>query len=1096
MSGADDDKPRMFDMDTLAAGAELRDVLSSLFGEDAELAGATTLGRYQILRKIGSGGMGAVYEAFDPNLDRRIAIKVLHSDAPSEERLIAEGKAMAKLNHPNVVTVHDVDAVDGQVFVAMEYVHGVTLRQWQDERPRSWREVLEMYLAFGEGIAAAHQSGLVHCDLKPENVLVGDDGRPRVTDFGIAKLRDAAAEPVSLPTDGDAAPLPGTRASAVMGTPHYMSPEQFLGRTLDDRADQFGFCVMLWEALFRVRPFDGGTLLELAANIWVGPIAAPPRGRTVPRWLRQVCERGLEKSPDARWPSFRALLDELSRGRARARRRVVLATTAAVGLGVAVAVVTQQALRAQAIAACDDQGQSIREVWGNDQASQVTAALLGTGLSYAAFTADTIRPWLDAQADAWADARAQACSLHEVEKAWDDETYARAQWCLDDRRLALQSSVEALRAPSKETVTNAVMLVSRPNDVAACIDDTRLQFSELPASESREAVRAVLGNLARASASTAAGRYADAKPVAEEALAAARTLDWPPLTAAALHAVAISAERSGDYDEAHARLVDAYFEATRHLAPELGLTAALRLVYVEGELRRNGDAALLWAEHAKTLLDRLGAAEHESGSVYHLYLGHTYRHRNALDEAETEYRAALRIVEELYGPTHPNVDRTWSSLGALARARGRYDEATEIARRTLERGIDRFGPDHPAVAKLHMDLATALGTAGQATEALPHAEKSLRIREAAEGATTPRVAGDLITVGGLYETIGNKEKAREANERAVAILEQTVGPDHPRIAVALNNLANVHRSDDDFAAAKPLLLRALEIMEKSNASRYQIAVVLYNLGEVLDAVGERVEARRALERSLSLRETDFGPKHARLVPPLIALTNLAEQPQDAVALAERAVAIARADGRNPRDYGRAAPRPRGASVAAEQGPGARSRGRTQRTRCAARGRGGRLGPGGRARSMARSEGLARLPHHTCSCRCSPGRTVGAETARAECPCFRAASRQPRLALVLKVPADGSIPCFAMRKPPKLDNECARIAELHALGLLDTASEERFDRYNSPRSPRVWRSHRVGEPRRRGAAVVQVSTGPRGHGDVQGHLVLWPRHCRQ
>lgn len=221
--------------------------------------------------------MGAVYEAYDPKLERRVALKVLHAEGVADQRLLAEGKAMARLNHPNVVSVYDVDR--DRVFVAMELVEGMTLRAWMAQHPRSWREVLELYLEVGRGIVAAHDEDLVHCDLKPENVLVGDDGRPRVVDFGIALLTREHRDPrEERPQGADVPSNEGVTPSTVRGTPRYMSPEQFLHRPLDHRSDQFSLCAMLWEALYRARPFDGDNVIALGAQVTTGALSSPLPG--------------------------------------------------------------------------------------------------------------------------------------------------------------------------------------------------------------------------------------------------------------------------------------------------------------------------------------------------------------------------------------------------------------------------------------------------------------------------------------------------------------------------------------------------------------------------------------------------------------------------------------------------------------------------------------------------------------------------------------------------------------------------------------------------------------------------------------------------
>jgi len=294
------------------------------------------VGRYVIERVLGEGGMGAVYLAHDPELNRRVAIKLLHASMSSnpehKARFLREAQAMARVSHPNVVAVHDIVNLDDQLVVAMEYVEGSTLREWM-KSPRSVRQIVELFRQAGAGLAAAHAAGLIHRDFKPGNVLIGVDGAVQVSDFGLARSADGSADspvPEAAPASDGLLGEALTQAGLVMGTPGYMSPEQMLLQPIDGRSDQFSFCVALHEALYGRRPFAGKALEELLRAIRERKYQ-PPRTRTqVPGWLREVVLRGLSPAPEERFPSMEALLLALARdpereeehGRDRVRRRV------------------------------------------------------------------------------------------------------------------------------------------------------------------------------------------------------------------------------------------------------------------------------------------------------------------------------------------------------------------------------------------------------------------------------------------------------------------------------------------------------------------------------------------------------------------------------------------------------------------------------------------------------------------------------------------------------------------------------------------------------------------------------------------------------
>jgi len=301
----------------------------------------TIVGRYRIKAALGAGGMGVVYRAEDPELGRDVALKLLRGDRAGEEeerRLVREGQALARVSHPNVITVHDVGTNDGRVFVAMELVDGTDLRSWLATRARSLAEVLAVLAAAGRGLAAAHAAGLIHRDFKPDNVLVGRDGRVRVTDFGLARRERAPGPVTSGPielTGDQPVDVVLTRAGALVGSPAYMAPEQLAGDHVDARSDQFGFCVTLHEALYGVRPFAGKNLFELEDNVNKGVVAPPPPGRRVPGGLRAIALRGLSVRPGDRFPSMDHLLSALGRSRARGLR-VIAAVAASLALAAGV----------------------------------------------------------------------------------------------------------------------------------------------------------------------------------------------------------------------------------------------------------------------------------------------------------------------------------------------------------------------------------------------------------------------------------------------------------------------------------------------------------------------------------------------------------------------------------------------------------------------------------------------------------------------------------------------------------------------------------------------------------------------------------------
>ncbi|MDC0674439.1 serine/threonine-protein kinase [Nannocystis radixulma] len=879
----------------------------------ADLARGTVVGRYVVLAKLGAGGMGVVFAAYDPELDRKVALKLLHprwvdadpfATSEARTRLVREAQALAKLNHPHIVAVHDVGEHDGAVWLAMEYVEGETLSAWLKQR-RTWREVLDVLTPAVRGLSAAHKAGLVHRDIKPDNLMLGADGRVRVMDLGLVRALgndglapEAPEAPTAAGRDLAALAAQVTRAGSVMGTPAYMSPEQFRGETVDARTDVFSLCVTLWEALMAERPFAGATPIELAMNVLAERMRPVPRdahSRRVPGWLRRVCLQGLSADPGRRFASMQALLDALSQGRARARARKWLMGVAAVAALGAFAALYQRHDRAERVAACEAEGAGIFAVWNDEARAGVRDGIIATGVSYAPETAEKVMPFLDAQAEAWREHRTRACLAAVIEETFSAEDLDRAAWCLDERRMELAALATKLTRADAKVVQRAVTAAAGLPPVSPCIDVHVLAaLPSPPPVEARARTNEVRASLSQARTLLSAGKFPDGLKQVRSTLANAEALGWPPLIAAARKLEGDLLERTGAFEEAEAASLAAYMEAAKVRAWDVAAGAAVDLEYNIGYRQARHAEGKVWAGHAEVALVLAGDPLNlgEAGRLNNLALVH--ESAGAYSEAKALNERALANLEKALGPDHPRVAGLLNNLANVHDAMGAYAEAKVLHERVLAIRENALGPEHPNVAQSLNNLANVHYDTGSYAEAKVLHERALAIREKALGPEHPDVATSLNNLANVHNATGANAEAKVLHERALAIRE-ALGPEHPDVASTLHNLANVHYATGSYAEAKVLHERAMAIREKALGPEHPLLASSLNcLANVHYATGANAEAKEMHERALAIREKALGPEHPDVAYSLGNLANVHRAMgsyAEAKVLHERALAI-------------------------------------------------------------------------------------------------------------------------------------------------------------------------------------------------------------
>ncbi|MHB8878970.1 MAG: serine/threonine-protein kinase [Myxococcaceae bacterium] len=762
------------------------------------LPNGTLFDRYLVLERVGEGALGTVYAVFDPRLDRRVALKLLKTsaaDASQRTRLLREAQAMARVSHPNVVTVFDAGNVGDRVFLTMELIAGVNLRLWQAGRP-SPREVRQRFADAGEGLAAAHSAGLVHRDFKPDNVLVGRDGRVRVADFGLAAPQGPAAA-----------------GGALVGTPRYMAPEVLEGRPADARSDQFSYCLALAEALTGRHPLEGVPAEGLLPALREGWPRLGEKGPS--RRERRVLHRGLSLDPAARFPSMDALLAELQP--ALSARPGLLAAAGALA-AVALAVVPWGIHRASL---CSGAAGRLAGVWDAPTREAARQRFLSSGASLAEPTFARAAPLLDAWSAGWVSMHTAACEATRLRGEQPEAVLEVRMQCLEQRWQALDALTHLWREADRDVVLAAAASVRALPAVESCADVSALaNAAPLPTDpQVRAQALALAAAGARARSVLLAGRAKQAKAQLEPLVEQARATGYQALCAELMATLSEACTAISSLDEAEKAALDATDAA--ELSADARLVARTRLqlarVVAVRKMRREDSDRLF--RSALVAIERAGnspslrAELEEVKAAFHLQVG-------LPAAAHEEYLRALEFRERASGPDDVGLA---PALVGLAR--------TAVFEKTLEPGwsgyIERaLALQTRALGNEHPDIAQTLRIKGALQERFGDAQGALAtIRQAIE--MFERTEGDSVDLaiaqdayGIVLVNSGRLEEARVCEEKALAMASRFLEPDHPSILFIRNNLIAVattqSRWEDAFVLASTTLPRVEARLGRGN----------------------------------------------------------------------------------------------------------------------------------------------------------------------------------------------------------------------------------------------------------------------------------------
>jgi eukaryotic-like serine/threonine-protein kinase len=830
----------------------------------------SVFGRYILLELVGAGGMGVVYAAFDPRLDRKVALKLLwDDDDAARAELEREARLAARLQHPNVIAIYDVGAVDERIYLAMEYVDGVTLADWMSGAARPIREILGMFLQAARGLAAAHGAGLVHRDFKPSNVLVGNDGRVRVLDFGLARKADDAPDRAGHTRSAASGAGTGGR----VGSPAYMAPEQHRGEPAGPAADQFAFCVALHEALYGTRPFAGSSLDELAANVLAGRVIDPPRNARVPPWLRRVVLRGLSVDSQARFPSIEAMVAAFGRDPTRARRTWI-ALAGVVGVA-AVALAGHARTVQQRAAACEVHEHQVLGLVGPGPAQQIRAAFAATEASNAADSAERSVAALDRYARTLGGRYRETCDAGGPE-------LARRTGCYDERAAELGELVRAFATADRLLVATAIDAIGKLGPVAMC--------DEVQASARPDGATPELGlRVARARALWYAGRVAAAIDSATSTIAAARAQGDQRHE---LDAQLLLGDLQFQLDRPEAAIAwSRAIELGEALGRDADVELGLESLAFDAALRLHdfGEAHQL-QRLAAAKVARTGAAATRAGHVASLE-GAILAQEGHPDEAETVLRQALAALEKLYGDASPALTSTLGRLAGVLSDQGRAAEMLAIEQRAAVIRERAYGPDHPKLVAAFTNLGAALLDLGRYDEAIPLLRRADDIAVRVLGADSSQRVYVLYNLGIIERRQGNFAAAQATFETALAIAETALGNSSLQVGEMLTGLGQVSLARGRPAEGAARFARALPIVEQALGKEHRdVATVLLGLGQSYLDLQQTARAAPLLERALRLR-TDGSEVAAEYTFSLArALWELGRERPRALALARQAAA--------------------------------------------------------------------------------------------------------------------------------------------------------------------------------------------------------------
>lgn len=873
--------------------------------DQADLPRGFAAGRYLVLDRIGAGDRGVVYAAYDPERGRKIALKFLlpsgHSvenAQQSQSRLLREAQAMARLSHPQVVPIYEIGTLGEWVFIAMEFIEGVTLAKWLRQEPHSQQEILEAFILAGRGLLAAHAAGLLQANFKLHNVFAGQDGRVCVADLGLADTQTServgpAPNQLAFNFERSLSTQPSqskqlTQQADFAHASHHTAPEQHKGKPVDVRTDVFRFCAALYEALYRVPPFTDGTAHGQSINNGPSTRSSGSSGVRAPQsTVHQALLRGLYSEPDKRYASMDQLLSALSRQRHHKRwwwvggvAAAALAVLLLLGLYVSTLVKRHQLL-------CSGAAAKVAKVWDASRKLAVHDALLRTGKPYAEETWDRVEQALDRYSAQWVAMHTEACQATRVRGEQSEALLDVRMQCLDRRLADLTALTQFLGRVESSWLDKVAHAAQELTPIGVCADVLALTAPVPLPEEPSKRIRlaSMLGPLSETIAMQRLGQYVQAQEAGQNLVQAAHELGYPPFEAEALYWLGLIQSNRGQSRAAVGTLLRAASAGVAGRDLRIAAKAWSRLVSINGFNLQQPAEASKWEMLASSAIAALGdnpEAKFELASARCVAAYSQPTQEQTLSLCQESLNAALKV----YGPSHFHVSAQMNNLADILAARNQTEQALSFYRQSLRITQQQLGNSHPSVAIHLNNLGETLGTIGKYREALPYLSQAIDIQQRVLEPGHLQRGVVLGTLGQLQWGDGQVEAAGATLQGAISILEKGFPPGHSNLVTAQITLVRVLLAQQNNLEAQRL---AEQLLTPEHTEPSAIADVDYLLGQALARQQHYGEALTRHRDALALHEKT-GSKAGKVSDLSAVGTDLIQlgRPQEALSLLEQA----------------------------------------------------------------------------------------------------------------------------------------------------------------------------------------------------------------